>query len=65
MGWVQREFASYWDAEFEATMLLTWERGVSHLTLVPRDMGQEAPRVSEALKSQGIHLLQGRYHTTL
>lgn len=39
MGWVQRELASYWDAEFEATMLLTWERGVPHLILVPRDMG--------------------------
>lgn len=39
VGWVQGEFASYWDAEFEATMLLTWERGVSHLILVPRDMG--------------------------
>lgn len=42
-------------------MLLTWERGVSHLTLVPRDMGQETLRVREALKSQGIHLLQRRY----
>ena len=46
-------------------MLLTWKRDVSHLTLVPRDMGQEAPRVREALKSQGIHLLQRRYHTAL
>lgn len=42
-------------------MLLTWERGVSHLALVPRDMGQETLRVREALKSQGIHLLQRRY----
>lgn len=42
MRCVQGQFASYWDAEFEANMPLTWEWlgvGVSHLILGPNDVG--------------------------
>lgn len=78
VGYVQGQFASCQDAEFEAKMPLTWEwpeAGVSHLILGPNDVGhmynysttggQEVPRASEALQSQGIHLLLERHHTLL
>lgn len=70
MGCVQGQFASYWDAEFEAKRPLTWEWlgvGMSHLILGPNAVGhlyyhsttggQEVPRASETLQSQRTHHL--------